>query len=156
MDISDNSTAMCASVDAETQTEEYDYMSRSSKYQAPDHEYFHSDKKVRYYSGLPSYEILMVVFHHVAPHQKKNVALHLARITKSLKRFHEFMIALIKLRHNVPLEDLAFQFMVFRPTVSRIFAHWIVVMDIRLRHDLRAFQRRTLGNNAYVLSTFLW
>lgn len=39
----------------------------------------------------------------------------------------------MKLRLNVPLEDLAFRFMVCRPTVSRIFAHWIVVMDIRLR-----------------------
>ena len=118
---------MCASVDAETQTEEYDYMFRSSKHQAPDQDYFHSDEKVRFYSGLPSYEILMVVSHEVAP--------HLACITKSLNRLQEFMIALIKLR----LEDLAFRFMIFRPTVSRIFAHWIVVMDIRLRHDLRAF-----------------
>lgn len=139
---------MCASVDAETQTEEYDYMFRSSKHQAPDQDYFHSDEKVRFYSGLPSYEILMVVSHQVAP--------HLACITKSLNRLQEFMIVLIKLRLNVPLEDLAFRFMVFRPTVSRIFAHWIVVMDIRLRHDLRAFKRRTLGNNAYVLSIFLW
>ena len=53
MDISDNSTATCASVDGETQIEEYDCMFRSNKYQAPDQEYFRSDSKVRFYTGLP-------------------------------------------------------------------------------------------------------
>lgn len=73
MDISDNSTATCASVDAETQSEEYDYMFKSGEYQAPDNEYFQSDDKVRFYTGLPSYEILMVVFQHVAPHVARNI-----------------------------------------------------------------------------------
>ena len=90
MDISDNSTATCASVDAETQTEEYDYVFRSGKYQAPDNEYFQSDDKVRFYTGLPSYESLMVVFQHVARHVAGN--------TQSLNRFQEFFIVLMKFR----------------------------------------------------------
>ena len=90
MDISDISTATCASVDAETQTEEYHYMLRSNKYQAPDQKYFHSNDNVRFYTKLSTNEILMVAFHHVAP--------HVARNTQSINRFQEFIIVLMKLR----------------------------------------------------------
>ena len=54
--------------EADIQTEEFDYMFRSAGYQAPDQEFFDSDAKVRFYTGLPSYEVLMVVFEHVASH----------------------------------------------------------------------------------------
>ena len=90
MDISDISTATCASVDAETQMVEYHYMLRNSKYQAPDQEYFHSNDKVRLYTKLPTNEILMVAFQHVAPHVAHN--------TQSPYRFQEFIIVLMKLR----------------------------------------------------------
>ena len=51
-------------MDAETQTEEYDYLldARPNGYKTPDKDFFDSDKKVRFYTGLPSGEILMVVF----------------------------------------------------------------------------------------------
>ena len=54
--------------EADSQTEEFDYMFRSAGYQAPDQKFFDSDAKVRFYTGLPSYEVLMVVFEHVASH----------------------------------------------------------------------------------------
>ena len=54
--------------EADSQTEEFDYMFRSAGYQAPDLKFFDSDAKVRFYTGLPSYEVLMVVFEHVASH----------------------------------------------------------------------------------------
>ena len=99
-------------------------MFQTSKYQAPNKEFFNSDDKVRYYTGLPSMEVLMVVFEHVAP--------HVTRETQSLDRFQEFMIVLMKLRLNAPLQDLAYQFVVSVSTISRLFSHWIVVMDARL------------------------
>ena len=112
-------------VDAETQTEEFEYMfSRPSGYQAPDRDFFQMDDKVRFYTGLPSFEILMVAFEHVSP--------HVTRKTQSLSRFQEFVMVLMKLRLNVPLQDLAYRFMVSVPTVSRIFSSWMVVMDTRL------------------------
>ena len=37
-------------------------------YQAPDREYFRSDDKVRFYTGLPSYQVIVATFNHVAPH----------------------------------------------------------------------------------------
>ena len=99
-------------------------MFQKSTYRVPDKEFFDSDEKVRFYTGLPSLEVLMVVFDHVASHVKRQ--------TQSLDRFQEFIIVLMKLRLNVPLQDLAYRFVVSISTISRIFFHWIVVMDKRL------------------------
>ena len=82
-------------------------------YQAPTRDFFDSDSKVLFYTGLPSLEILMVVFEHVSP--------HVTRKTLSLDRFQEFVIVLMKLRLNMPLQDLAYRFQVSHSTVSRIF-----------------------------------
>ena len=86
--------------EASSQTEEFDYMFRPAGYQAPDQEYFDSDVKVRFYTGLPSYEVLMVVSEHVSS--------HVSRKTQNLSHFQEFVMVLIKLRLNVPLQDLAY------------------------------------------------
>ena len=111
--------------DAETQTEEFDYLvPKSSGYQAPDREFFKADEKVRFYTGLPSYEVLNVVFEHVSP--------HVTRRTQSLDRFQEFVLVLIKLRLNVPFQDLAYRFNISLTTVSRIFSSWMVVIDAKL------------------------
>ena len=111
--------------EAGSQTEEFDYMFRPAGYQPPDQEFFESDAKVRSYAGLPSYEVLMVVVEHVAS--------HVSRQTQNLSRFREFVMVLIKLRLYVPLQDLAYGFVVSVTTVSRIFCYWIVVMDVRLK-----------------------
>ena len=110
--------------DAETQTKEFEYMFSQATYQAPDREYFKSDDKVRFYTGLPSYEVLMVVFKHVSP--------HVSRRSLNLDSFQEFVMVLMKLRLNVPFQDLAYRFMISLSTVSRIFSSWILVMDSRL------------------------
>ncbi|PFX27942.1 hypothetical protein AWC38_SpisGene7348 [Stylophora pistillata] len=127
---SETSTASCVStvtkVDTETQTEEFDYLlnARQSGNKAPDREFFNTDEKVRFYTGLPSWEILEVVFEHVAK--------YITRRTQSLNRFQEFIMVLIKLRLNVPSQDLAYRFVVSISTVSRIFSSWMMVMDTRL------------------------
>ena len=110
---------------AETQTEEFEYMFYRPTYQAPDREYFRSDDKVRFYTGLPSYQVLVTTFNHVAP--------HVSRRTQALDPFQEFVLVLIKLRLNVPFKDLAYRFLVSVPTVSRIFFSWMNTMDYRLR-----------------------
>lgn len=103
--------------DAECQTSEFDYMFQTSRYQAPNKDFFDTDDKVRFYTGLPSMELLMVVFEHVSS--------HVTRQTQSLNRFQEFIIVLMKLRLNAPLQDLAYRFVVSVSTISRIFSHWI-------------------------------
>ena len=117
-------TAVEPSKDAETQTEEFEYMFYKPTYQAPDRQYFKSDDKVRFYTGLPSYQVLLATLKHVAP--------HVSRRTQTLDPFQEFVMVLMKLRLNVPFQDLAYRFMVSVPTVSRIFWSWINAMDNRL------------------------
>ena len=99
-------------------------MFQKSTYWAPDKDFFNSDEKVCFYTGLPSLEVLMVVFDHVASHVKRQ--------TQSINRFQEFIIVLMKLRLNVPLQDRAYRFVVLISTIPRIFFHLIVVMDKRL------------------------
>ena len=54
--------------DAKCQTTEFDYMFQTSRYQAPNRDFFDTEDKVRFYTGLPSMEVLMVVFEFVSPH----------------------------------------------------------------------------------------
>ena len=110
--------------DSECQTTAFDYMFQTSRYQAPNRDFFDTEDKVRFYTGLPSMEVLMVVFEFVSP--------HVTRQTQPLNRFQEFIIVLMKLRLNAPLQDLAYRFVVSVSTIYRIFSHWIVVMDTRL------------------------
>ena len=56
----------------------------------------------------------MVVFEHVSS--------DVSRQTQNVSRFQEFVMVLIKLRLNVPLQDLAYRFAVSVTTVSRIFS----------------------------------
>ena len=107
----------------ECQTTELEYLFQKSTYRTPDEDFFDSDE-VCLYTGLPSLEVLMVVFDHVASHVKRQ--------TQSLDRFQEFIIVLVKFRLNVPLKDLAYHFVVLISTISRIFFHSILVMDKRL------------------------
>ena len=103
---SETRTASCVSTvtrkDAETQTEEFDYLlnARPSGYKAPDKDFFrYGRNKNRFYTGLPSWEILMVAFEHVAK--------YITHRTQSLNSFQELVMVLIKLRLNVPFQDLA-------------------------------------------------
>lgn len=112
--------AVASSNNAKTQTEEFEYMFYKPTYRAPDREYFKSDDKVRFYTGLPSYQVLIATLNHVS------------RRTQMLDPFQEFVMVLIKLRLNVPFQDLAYRFMVSVPTVSWNFWSWINAMDNRL------------------------
>ena len=116
--------AVTSSNNAETQTEEFEYMFYKPTYRAVDREYFKSDDKVRFYTGLPYYQVLIATFNHVAP--------HVSRRTQMLDPFQEFVIVLMKLRLSVPFQDLAYRFMVSVPTVSRNFWLWVNAMDNRL------------------------
>ena len=124
--------------DIETQTEEFDYMFSRFEYGAPDKDFFNSSEKVRFYTGLPSYEVLMVVFDHVAPHVPRQLGF------TTLNRFREFVMVLTKLRLNVPFQDLAYRFVLSLSSVSRIFTSWIIAMDLRLSCFIHWLDREQL------------
>ena len=55
--------------DEETQTEEFHYLfQRPNRYSTPDIDFSDADDKIRFYTGLPTKEILITAFQHVAPH----------------------------------------------------------------------------------------
>ena len=89
--------------EAMTQTEEFEYLFKES-YKPIDRDFFDSDEKVRFYSGLPSMDILMTVLDFVSPHIKRR--------TQTLSLFQEMIIVLMKLRLNIPYQDLAYHFQV--------------------------------------------
>ena len=78
---------------------------------------------VRFYTGLPNFEVLKTVFDFVAPPATQKT---------KLTRFQEFVLALIKLRLDLPFKDLAYRFGLSVSTISRIFSKWLTIMDGRL------------------------
>ena len=85
-----------------------------------------NDVKVKYYTGLPNFATLMVLFNFLVPcveNGNRNV----------LSRFQQMIVVLMKLRLNVGDQDIAFRFGVNQSTVSRCFSKWIDVMYIRLK-----------------------
>ena len=69
-------------------------------------------------------DILMTVLDFVSPHIKRR--------TQTLSLFQEMIIVLMKLRLNMPYQDLAYRFQVSVTTISRIFSSWLPVMDQHL------------------------
>ena len=121
----------CPRTDVSTQTEEFDYLFTHSSTSKPfDQNYFRDhNAKVSFYTGLPTYEVLEATFIHVSPFVKRR--------TQCLTLFQEMIMVLMKLRLNVPHQDLAYRFGVSQSTVSRTFAHWLFIMDVRLSPLIR-------------------
>lgn len=55
-------------VNAKTKTEKFNYMLTSFVHRFRDKYYFNCPEKAHFYTSLPSYEVFMIVFEHVAPH----------------------------------------------------------------------------------------
>ena len=90
--------------DAKTQTSEFDYLFKeTAKQETFTEAYFRSDDdKVKFYTGLPGFDILMTTCNFVSPHS--------TRRSPSLSLFQEFIMVLMKLMLNVPVQDLAYRF----------------------------------------------
>jgi len=84
------------------------------------------DKKVKYYTGLPSYEVLKIVFDFVAK--------GLPDCFSGGKRtpFEQFFITLMKLRLNLDDQDLLYRFGVCQSTISRYFSRRMDVLYAKL------------------------
>ena len=84
------------------------------------------DDKTKFYTGIPSFSLLMHVLNLIAPHIKRNTQ-------NALCQFQEFLLVLIRLKLNSPLPDSAYQFNISVPTAHRIFDRWIHVMSVRFK-----------------------
>ncbi|XP_033096591.1 uncharacterized protein LOC117100866 [Anneissia japonica] len=83
------------------------------------------DAKVRYFTGLPNFQVLLTVYNFVAPSITTTQR-------NSLTKFQELLIVLIRLRLNSSFQDLGYRFSVSVSTISRIFYRWLPVLDERL------------------------
>ncbi|XP_076343699.1 uncharacterized protein LOC143243853 [Tachypleus tridentatus] len=81
------------------------------------------DEKVKYCTGLPSYAVMMIIFNQIYRY---------FRDTQSVSKFQQFILTLMRLRLDVPLQLLGYIFGLHTSTVSRIFQEVINVMNIRL------------------------
>ena len=61
-----------------------------------------------------------------------NVSTFVIRESPTLSKFQDFILRLMKLKLNMPMQDLAFRFRISLSTVSRIFWAWMVVLSVRL------------------------
>ena len=127
-----------AQADASSQTQEFEYLFSEAPKQRPfvESELRNDDKKVNFYTGLPSFEILNTVFNQIER--------FVTRKSQLLTPFQEFVLTLMKLKLNMPLEDLAYRFNVSVPTVSRVFQVWMTVMDKRLSSFIKWPERENL------------
>ena len=80
-----------------TQTEEYNYLLSLAPPQQPfqamgKDEFRSDDNKVKFYTGLPSFDILHAVFRRIAP--------FVTRKSQLLMPFQEYVLILTKLRLN--------------------------------------------------------
>ena len=79
------------------------------------------DSKVKFYTGLPSFQILMTLFDFIT----MSVA---CSDRSSLPLLQQFIMTLMKLRLNIENQHLAYLFGVHHSTVSQNFRKWIYVM----------------------------
>ena len=97
-----------------TQTEELDHLFCNSAVKPPFDEihFANDDAKVRFYMGLPAYDVLQTVY--------QNFSTFVVRKSSTLSKFQEFVLTLMKLKLKMPMQDLAYRFGISLPTVSRI------------------------------------
>lgn len=91
------------------------------------------DEKVRFYTGFPSYAVLMICFNFLGKGSSKlnywGSTKFEAKTAKGRKRvllpLEEFFLVLVRLRLGLFEQDLAYRFSVSQSTVSRIINTWI-------------------------------
>ncbi|XP_029957071.1 uncharacterized protein LOC115395600 [Salarias fasciatus] len=79
------------------------------------------EEKVRFYTGLPTYAVLMMVLGLVSDHISVTAR-------SSLTKFQQVFMVLMKLRLHTSVQDLAYRFNTSTSTISRTFALCVDVL----------------------------
>lgn len=105
----------------------------SDKYSEKDFE--GNDEKVKHLTGLSSYEMLMFLFQYLSPFLPSSLV---------LSQFRTFSLTLMRLRLNLSVMFLSYEFGISQSTVSRIFSSVIDVMYYRCYPMVYWPQRETV------------
>ena len=99
--------------------------------------YYENNKtNVGFYTGMPEFELLKLVFNFIEGHMNSNI--------KSLSRENEFLLCMLKLRMNYLFKDMAHQLDVSVATVQRSFHSTLDVLHTRLNFLVRWPTRENL------------
>ena len=107
-----------------------------------------NDEKTCHYTGLPTYSVFTTLFDLLKPfvigHTLQTVAAATAQDNTAKNQFYA---TLVKLRHNVPMNDLAYRLHVTEATVSKFFHKWLDVMYNNLKQLIIWPDSETLRQN---------
>ena len=93
-----------------------------------------NDEKVKYYTGLPDFSTLQILYYFIEPHIPYSTA-------SALTKFQQLTLCLLKLRLNLAHMDLGQRFGINKSSSSRIFLNMIDVLHKRLK-DLIVWPER--------------
>ena len=88
-------------------------------------DWFNSDGKVNFYTGLPNSYVVMTVFEFVSSGVQHSSL-------SALTQFQEFAMTLMRLRLNLTIADLAYRFAISTSTTSADILKWINIAYNRL------------------------
>ena len=101
-----------------------------------------NDTATKFYTGLPSWDMYMLIFNFVAP--------YIPRIRKSRSKLtlqDEFLMVLMRLRLNLLITDISYRFEISNSTVTSIFHQWIEILYLRIKFLVMWPSRDILQHN---------
>ncbi|KAL3831392.1 hypothetical protein ACJMK2_023144 [Sinanodonta woodiana] len=84
------------------------------------------DEKVKLYTGLPSFVVLMTLFNFIEPDLTQSA-------NSALSKFQKVILVLMRLKLNLSVQYLADQFKVSQGTVSKTFINTLNVMYVKMQ-----------------------
>ncbi|XP_066910622.1 uncharacterized protein [Clytia hemisphaerica] len=121
----DDSIQIDFSLDSSISSSEIKNLQAEVDYYKWDWNFFDSDFKINFYTGLPNEATLRAVYNINAPYIEST-------LTTKLSKFQQIIMTLMRLRLGLLEQDLAYRFRVHQSTVSRIFKRWIGTMARRM------------------------
>jgi DDE superfamily endonuclease/Helix-turn-helix of DDE superfamily endonuclease len=101
-----------------------------------------NDTLVKFYTGFVNFAMLKLFFDFCC-----NFITDKCSKKGQISQFSGFLLAMIKLRLNVPYKDLAFRFGIDETTASRIFVKWVDGMFLASKHIVLWPEKKVRANS---------
>ena len=95
---------------------------------------------VTYYTGLPNFETLMLVFELA----QKVILNSKEHGNRKLTNFDKFLLVMVKLRLNLQNKDLGYRFKISKSSISQISHKWLNILYYALKFLIRWPSREEL------------